>query len=494
MFNRLLLLAALTVASCNPVYADLHNPSNSADYLIVTTAQLAGDHSWIGELAAWRNAHGRTAMIVASDSIWNEFGNGTPSDTVLRDFLHYARLNWQPPQLKDVFIIGHHDVVPSHVQIDSERVGPPDSLYWIRREYLSDIFFAVEPESDSLLPVLNIGRLPWSPATGESLSNYYEKVVPYESANGEPWQTRVHVIADYTDETFNFWQNFAEPVVGQINPGYVVERDYLDFGPGDPWHGDHDEVVTNLNAGNYITAYLGHGGGGVWSGTSLLTDSTVDSLVNTYRLPIVLPFGYDFGMHAPFELYPIAESFISNPNGGAIGYFACTNVAWANAGLSFRRIIVRLATSDSVAVLGDIWRMAEAEFIRQSGVGLPGISQRWTALGTMLLGDPGVRLPARPNSIHETDVSTPEDIRLLGNYPNPFNAATRIEFELGSSAYIELHVSNLLGQTVATLIHDRLEAGKHGVVWEANNLASGLYFTTLKAGSVQRVSKMILLK
>ena len=47
--------------------ADLHDPSNSADYMIVTTQELIDQYPWINQLAQWRSNHGRTAMGKGED-------------------------------------------------------------------------------------------------------------------------------------------------------------------------------------------------------------------------------------------------------------------------------------------------------------------------------------------------------------------------------------------------------------------------------------------
>lgn len=484
----------LLMAACVlPVFcfADLHDPNNSADYMIVTTQELIDTYPWINQLAEWRTNHGRTAMVVATDSIWAEFGAGTPSDTVLKDFLHYARQNWQPPQLKDVFIIGMHDVVPSHIVPDTLSGGTP-------LHYISDLFFATDPDSDNHIPVFGIGRLPWSPSSSSELWNYYAKVVGYESAVDEEWQSRVHIIADYTDESFNFWQGFAEPLATEIQLGYTVERDYVDFLVGDPWHGDREEMLDNLDAGSYLFNFFGYAGGSIWSPGLVLTNETFDSLSNGHRLPIVSHLGgYDTRWNGPFnELFPIATSFLSNPDGGAIAYFGITNLGWAFAGLEFRRIMTRLATSDSVQVLGDIWRITEDEFARAhpndyNGLGMA-VPQ--TAYGTMLFGDPGLVLPPRPTAADEIAEELPQSIRLIGNYPNPFNASTTIRFELDRATNVSLKVYDVTGREAITLVNENRIAGSYSVTWDAQSVASGVYFAVLQAGDVRQTMKMMLLR
>jgi hypothetical protein len=83
---------------------------------------------------------------------------------------------------------------------------------------------------------------------------------------------------------------------------------------------------------------------------------------------------------------------------------------------------------------------------------------------------------------------------LSANYPNPFNAATELPFELKRSARVTVTVSNLLGQTVATLVDGPLPAGKHRIRFNGAALASGVYLCTLDAGNVRQTRKMVLLK
>ena len=78
---------------------------------------------------------------------------------------------------------------------------------------------------------------------------------------------------------------------------------------------------------------------------------------------------------------------------------------------------------------------------------------------------------------------------MKGNYPNPFNPETTIQFTTeNTEKKIELVIYNLKGQKVKTLINKVLPAGNHSVVWAGKNtnnktVASGIYFYNLKVGS-----------
>ena len=94
----------------------------------------------------------------------------------------------------------------------------------------------------------------------------------------------------------------------------------------------------------------------------------------------------------------------------------------------------------------------------------------------------------------DMQASLPYAFRLEQNFPNPFNAATRIRFELNRAQKVNLDVFNLQGARVAQLIHASLQAGAHSVSWMPRNLAGGIYFLRLESEEGTLVRKMIFLK
>jgi hypothetical protein len=80
------------------------------------------------------------------------------------------------------------------------------------------------------------------------------------------------------------------------------------------------------------------------------------------------------------------------------------------------------------------------------------------------------------------------------NYPNPFNAQTQIDFALPHNANITLKVFNFMGQEIAVLAEGEYEAGRHTVIFNAQDLSSGIYFVRLQAEGIALSQKMILLK
>lgn len=88
----------------------------------------------------------------------------------------------------------------------------------------------------------------------------------------------------------------------------------------------------------------------------------------------------------------------------------------------------------------------------------------------------------------------PKHFTLSQNYPNPFNPSTEIQFSIPQRNTVTLKIYDLLGREVKTLVNTELSAGTYSFQWNAENLASGMYFYRITAGNYTSTKKMILLK
>jgi hypothetical protein len=89
----------------------------------------------------------------------------------------------------------------------------------------------------------------------------------------------------------------------------------------------------------------------------------------------------------------------------------------------------------------------------------------------------------------------PKSFSLAQNYPNPFNPVTKIRFAVPKPTNVTINVYDIAGRLVRTLANDEfVTAGTKEVEFSANNLASGIYFYTLKADGFTATKKMMLVK
>lgn len=89
---------------------------------------------------------------------------------------------------------------------------------------------------------------------------------------------------------------------------------------------------------------------------------------------------------------------------------------------------------------------------------------------------------------------TPAEFELKQNYPNPFNPVTTIQYVLPLKDQVIIKVYDILGNEIETLVQQIQEPGYHQIIFDAGNLASGIYYYSISAGSYFEIKKMMLLK
>jgi len=100
----------------------------------------------------------------------------------------------------------------------------------------------------------------------------------------------------------------------------------------------------------------------------------------------------------------------------------------------------------------------------------------------------------------DNEINTkPSEYFLSQAYPNPFNPATKIMFDVLEYSKVSVKVYNVLGKEITTLLEENLFPGSYNTSWEAKDsngklLPSGVYLIQLKAGIYTKSVKAVLLK
>jgi hypothetical protein len=107
-----------------------------------------------------------------------------------------------------------------------------------------------------------------------------------------------------------------------------------------------------------------------------------------------------------------------------------------------------------------------------------------------------VRLAPEATSVppENSNEMVPMSFSLSAPYPNPFNPATVISYEVPVRGRVKVNIYNILGQEVATIAEGVVSPGSYSVVWEAGELPSGIYFVQMQAGEFVQTRKVVLLK
>ncbi|MBD3179442.1 MAG: T9SS type A sorting domain-containing protein [Candidatus Latescibacteria bacterium] len=116
------------------------------------------------------------------------------------------------------------------------------------------------------------------------------------------------------------------------------------------------------------------------------------------------------------------------------------------------------------------------------------------SMGTLTLGPDGV-----VTDVHDEGERLPEVTRLVSVYPNPFNPATRIKFELSRIMSVRISVYDVNGREVCVLRDGVMDAGRHELNWNGRNssggnVSSGIYFCRMVTDRTSQTMKMVLLR
>ena len=116
----------------------------------------------------------------------------------------------------------------------------------------------------------------------------------------------------------------------------------------------------------------------------------------------------------------------------------------------------------------------------------------------VLLFEPAIDPAPRADAPAATaSFALPADYALGPNFPNPFQEATSIPFDLPEAESVRLEVYNALGARVAVLLDgEERAAGRHLIQWDGwtragQPAASGLYVLRLSAGSFTETRTMV---
>jgi len=183
---------------------------------------------------------------------------------------------------------------------------------------------------------------------------------------------------------------------------------------------------------------------------------------------------------------------------GAIYQIIGTEVTWEFDGRNYKyniqvstdnstwnTIVNKNDNTNTAQTQQDIFTPVSARYVRINVTGLP--SATWASFWefqVFITSETGV----------EESENLPAEYKLYQNFPNPFNPSTKISYSLKEKSKVELIVYDILGQEVIILLNKTQNAGKYSIEFNAEKLASGIYFYRLTAGNNISTRKMVLLK
>jgi hypothetical protein len=341
-------------------------PAHAADLIILTYGDFAAS---VSALAKARTAQGLRVEVADVDEIYNEFNFGSKSPQAIKDFLQYARANWQTPP-RYVLLVGDASLDPkNYLGLGDWDLMPTRMIEASYMETASDDWF-VDFDGDDI-PEMAIGRLPARTAAEAALM--VGKIVGYDTSESA---SSVMLVADN-----NIGYDFegASRQIGQLLPANLrvdqINRGRLDA------QAARQQLFDGINRGEKLVNYLGHGAANSWNGSLLTTDDAA-ALANSRHLPVFMMMTCLNGYFMDVGTESLAESLMKAERGGAVAVWASTAMALpGDQTTADQQLYRQLFAAGASPMLGDAMRQAKR------AVGDTDVRRTW-----ILFGDPTMRL------------------------------------------------------------------------------------------------------
>ena len=200
----------------------------------------------------------------------------------------------------------------------------------------------------------------------------------------------------------------------------------------------------------------------------------------------------------PGEYIVLGRNSDESLNGGYVSDYMYSSFALAN-------------TNDEIIILDQDEKIVDGvsygnTFPFSSGVSMylkdisseSSIDTNWAA-SSITYGDGDMGTPGRAWD-DSTVVSTiknyllPNEIKLYPPYPNPFNPQTQISFSVDKTIFISINIYDINGRLVKNIHNEKTSAGYHQLIWNSDNISSGIYFVVLQSEDKVKTHKLMLMK
>jgi hypothetical protein len=95
--------------------------------------------------------------------------------------------------------------------------------------------------------------------------------------------------------------------------------------------------------------------------------------------------------------------------------------------------------------------------------------------------------------ISSVDVSKQDVATILNIFPNPVNEETLIQYHVGMQSTVRVDIVDISGRLVETLQDKEQNIGTYNIIYNTTALKQGVYYCTLKIGSLNATKKIIVL-
>ncbi len=279
------------------------------------------------------------------------------------------------------------------------------------------------------------------------------------------------------------WKKASTGLTGTVNTVFAVNTSTL---------------VAGTNSGIYFSKSNGSSWTPLDTGLvdmiSAITMSNTDLFAGNYNGVWRIPLSA-----IPHPLLSILSSSISFGN-VKVGLYKDTIITITNNGTDTLKISNMVSSRSTFTARPTIINIGPGQSFTDTLRFMPSVVGADSALITIQSNTNSspdtIRVSGIANSATKVNHGTelPKCYALDQNYPNPFNPTTTISFNIPSKSFVTLKVYNILGQEIAMVVSEEMQAGSYTKQWNAANMSSGIYFYRLQAGTFTQTKKLVLLR
>lgn len=380
--------------------------SNTAWILIAPDSWV--NDSTVQNLKTLRDTQGLHAAVVSVTDIFDEYNYGIFSPYAIKDFLQSVYSSAVPANLQYVVLLGDADydtkdyagdgnfnLVPTYMVADP---GLGSAFHPFALHSFDNYFGSFDGDS---IPEVFIGRIPVR--TILQAENAMNKILNYENVADHSWLGSNLLAADCQDFSgFEAQQDInAAPIPG--NGASSATKMYFRLAPWNCSNKDGNgnsiaDVVDEINAGQVITSWLGHGGFLQWGVPGYLASSDLSSLTNSARPTVMLNANCFTGAFYHAATSALLEDLMARPNGIVSAFGPGTYMFTFQAGPASESFYSDVYGKDKERLLGPLYQHLYMNLSADERI----------LQGMVALGDPASRLPIpagdAPQNLHVTAV------------------------------------------------------------------------------------------
>ena len=367
---------------------NLHG-TGPVDFVIISPAEFMDAATQLGGFHETQD--GFSWMAVTPQQVYNEFSSGAQDVTAIRDYMRfmYTHSNEQQPQYLLLFGDGSYD--PKDRIPNNSNYIPTfqtrESLISTSSMVVDDYFGLLDEDEgyDAIgLLDIGIGRLPVTSAA--EANDAVSKIIYYATNTNTfgSWKNDICIAADDGDGNLHLEQ--AESLATFLT-GYNTSKLYFDFyeliqTPEGPRYPDAKTALNQkVNDGTFYINYTGHGFPDGWAEERVLELEDIQSWNNINKLPVIVSACCSFGLFDDPANQSGGELAVLKNDGGAVGVFSNTRLAYAAASSYLNQRLVQYLANPEIPTkrLGDMLRESKPPW-------------QMTTRNFALLGDPALKI------------------------------------------------------------------------------------------------------